>query len=292
MSSARIIIAAIVLGGTVAWSGVSLAGAADWRLTVEAASERMAPRAVWLRADTETVPYPDGVRFIWLCGEGLSSVETARAAHGCWYEREGRYRPAVTVLAPGAAPRILAAPGALVVEPRPAAAARVVVEPRRQSWQAPAELRAMVRVTGLPVDEPVTQISWVLDDAPTGEGESVRVRLVKPGAHRLMAVVRTAYRRLVATTDVPVAANQPPTCTIEQTAAEPPAPPRTVRLSARCSDDTADEPTLAWSVNGQTLTGSLVEWTAPAAGRYPVRLVARDRAGAETSVETVIEWGS
>jgi hypothetical protein len=280
--------------GLLVGPGLSQAApAADWRLVVEAHERPLAPRSVWLWLEPPAGRWPaEPVRYRWRCDAGRAdaAVVTARASRGCRYEAAGAYRPAVTVL--GADGRVLAevaAPEPVVVRPRPSAEVALTLRPKDAAWRAPLVVAAAAQVRGLLADEPVEEVAWLVDERPVDRGATATLRLAAPGDARVTAVVRTPYRTLTATQAVTVRANQPPVCVIGQTPAET---PLSVRLRAHCRDADGDRLVYRWTVAGERREAAETVWTAPKAGRYPVRLVARDARGAETVVEGVIEWGT
>lgn len=273
-----------------AWAGEAGGGRPVWRLTVEAAGSALAPRPAWIAVLPEEGAWPEGVRYRWRCGEEWPEVETARAGRGCWYERPGRYRPSVTILVPGEAPVTLRAAEAIAVAARPAPSVALDVRPSHPRWRAPLAVTASVQARGFPEDEPVTQIAWVLDDRPAGEGRATRMSFDDPGEHRLVAVLKTPWRTVTASRVLAVRANAPPACWILQEAAEPPAPPLTVRLTARCRDADGEVVRYRWRADAAEGAGASWEWTAPKAGTYTVRLQAADDAGAETEATALVRW--
>jgi hypothetical protein len=234
--------------------------------------------------------WPDGVRYRWRCGEDLPDVETARAGRGCWYERPGRYRPSVTIVVPGEDAVTLRAADPIVVAARPVPSLTLDVRPSDRWWRAPLAAAAAVSVRGLPEDEPVMAVSWVLNNQAAGEGAAARVSLEAPGEHRLVAVVKTPWRTLTASRVLVARANTPPACMIRQEAAEPPAPPLTVRLTARCRDADGEVVRYRWRAGSAEGAGPSWEWTAPKAGTYTVRLQAVDDAGADAEVVATVRW--
>lgn len=287
-----------VLGVLVADAGAaSPQAAAGWVLSAEPAASPLAPRSVWLSLEPPGGRWPERATYRWRCGERLPVVETARATRGCRYDEPGRYQPSVVIAAPGRPDVLVTLSESVVVSPRPPLTVDLTVAPSNRWWRAPLDVTATVKVRGGLDDEPVTAVTWLLDDEPLPAASDVnrqasRLHVDAPGPHRLLAVVRTSWRTVTATRVLDVRANTPPACTISQEALEPPAPPATVRLSAQCVDRDGSAISYRWTIGGETRSGAAVEWTAPKAGKYPVRLLARDEAGAETQVDTVVEWAS
>jgi hypothetical protein len=286
---ARTGLAAAVLLGGAAVGAEPRAEDPAWRLVVEADPSTLAPRSVWLFADGPDAPA--GTIYLWRCGDGDQPVETPRAQRGCRYDRPGRYRPSVVVRAPGAPDRAIRASEELAVTPRPPVTATIELRPSNRWWRAPLTVAGTVRVAGRLDDEPIESIAWLVDELPVGAGPAASLSVAESGAHRVAAVVRTPWRTVTATRVIEARPNRPPTCAIGQAEAEPPAPPATVRLTARCADPDGTVVAYRWTLpGGRTGHGPTVEWTADKGGRYPVRLAARDDAGAETEAETIVEW--
>jgi hypothetical protein len=271
---------------------VQAAPAADWQLVVEAHELPLAPRSVWLRLEPPAGRWPaEPVQYRWRCDAGrAAAVVTPRASRGCRYEAAGAYRPAVTVL--GEDGRVLAevtAPEPVVVRPRPSAEVALTLRPKDAAWRAPLVVAVEARPLGLLDDESIADMTWLIDERPAGRGAVAELAFPAAGEYRVAAVARTWYRTITATRSVTVRENRPPVCAITQAPAET---PLSVRLRAQCRDADGDRLVYRWTVAGERREAAETVWTAPKAGRYPVRLVARDARGAETVVEGVIEWGT
>lgn len=274
-----------LLGGT---------SAAEWRLQVETAPQAVAPRSAWMWLEPPGGAWPESsaVVYRWRCGEGFPAVETRRATRGCWYEQPGRYRPAVVIVEPDGRETTVMAAEPVAVAPRPPLRVDLHLQPANPRWRAPLAVSVSATVAGALDDEPLEELVWLLDEQPVARGAQARIRFDQAGEHRLAVVARTPWRRVVSSRVIAVQDNRPPACAIAQVPAEPPSPPLTARLTANCRDPDGQVVSYVWTVGGRSVgSGRSVDWTAPQAGAHRVRLRARDDAGGETEVETVVEWG-